>query len=52
MKDIFCNGRDMRSPSISKESMNNFIAWLQENYQKRILYGDPVSWFSHLKRKR
>lgn len=51
IKEIFCNGRGMRGPSISKEAMNKFITWLQENYEKNVLYGDPVSWSSHIKKK-
>ncbi len=52
IKDIFCNGRGMRGPSISIESVGKFVTWLSENYEKGILHGDPVSWSSHLKKKK
>lgn len=50
VRDVFCNGRDMRSPSIPKEAIDKFISWLSENYNSGILYGDPTSWSSHLKK--
>lgn len=40
----------MRSPSIPKEAIDKFISWLSENYNSGILYGDPTSWSSHLKK--
>jgi hypothetical protein len=52
VKDIFSQGRDMRSPSISKERMKDFITWLQGNYKIGILYGDPISWSAHLKKRK
>lgn len=50
-KNVFCSGRDMRSPSISMDAMNDFILWLQDHYEKGILYGDPISWSAHINKK-
>jgi hypothetical protein len=50
VRDVFCNSRGMRSPSISKEAIDKFISWLSDNYTPGILYGDPTSWVSYLKK--
>ena len=50
VRDVFCSGRDMRSPSIPEVAIDKFISWLSENYNSGILYGDPTSWSSHLKK--
>lgn len=31
-----------------KEEIDEFIAWLERNYDKNILYGDPASWSKQL----
>ncbi len=48
--EICCQGRDMKSPSISKEVVSDFILWLNSNYKKSILHGNPINWARHLKK--
>ncbi len=43
---ICSNGRGLKSTSIPTEVANNFISWLQKNYEKGI-HADPINWEGH-----
>lgn len=47
---ICTNARNMAFAK-PQETVDAFIAWLQSNYEKGILYGDPISWSVHIKKK-
>jgi hypothetical protein len=32
-------------------TVDDFISWLQDTYEKGVLYGDPISWSVHTKKK-
>lgn len=44
--DVCCEGRDMKSSSIPTEIGDEFIKWLESNYNQGI-HGDPISWKSY-----
>ena len=49
-KELICTyGRNWAFTN-SNELIENFIVWLQNNYQKGIIYDDPISWDLHLKK--
>lgn len=41
--DICCEGRDIKSNSISTETADDFIKWVKSNFEIGI-HGDPISW--------
>ncbi|MBP1629572.1 MAG: hypothetical protein H6Q15_465 [Bacteroidetes bacterium] len=41
--DVCCEGRDMKSSSISNELGDRFIEWLESNHRQGI-HGDPINW--------
>lgn len=45
---ISTNARNMAFAK-PQESVDKFITWLQCNYEKGILHGDPISWSVHIK---
>lgn len=47
---ICTNARNMAFAK-PEEAVDEFVAWLQNNYNKSILYGDPISWSVHVKKK-
>lgn len=47
---ICTNARNMAFAK-PQETVDACIAWLQSNYEKGILYGDPISWSAHVKKK-
>jgi hypothetical protein len=48
--DVCSEGRNMKGPSIPEKTANRFIEWLQSKYDIGI-YGDPINWKEHLKKK-
>lgn len=44
--DVCCEGRDMKSSSISDEIGDKFIKWLKKSYNVGI-HGDPINWNSY-----
>lgn len=46
---ICTNARNMAFAK-PQETVDRFIAWLQRNYEKGILHGDPISWSVHIKK--
>lgn len=46
---ICTNARNMAFAK-PQETVDAFIAWLQSNYKKGILYGDPISWSAHIQK--
>ena len=47
---ICTNARNMAFAK-PQETVDTFIVWLQSNYEKSILYGDPISWAVNIKKK-
>jgi hypothetical protein len=47
---ICTNARNMAFAK-PQETVEAFIVWLQSNYEKGILYGDPISWSAHITKK-
>jgi len=43
LKKICCTSRNYSYLNISKEEIDDFLIWLQKNYEPGI-YGDPVNW--------
>jgi|ERR1051326_1494830 hypothetical protein len=46
-REICCEGRGMKGPSIPIEVANAFVNWVQKKYSVGI-YGDPIGWANHL----
>lgn len=43
---ICCEGRDMKSNAIPKDVADEFVNWVQANYEMGI-HGDPINWKNH-----
>jgi hypothetical protein len=48
---VICTDARNMAFTKSKEAVDAFISWLQNNHEKGILHGDPISWSVHVKKK-